>query len=108
MPLNFRATVLAMTMTMTGCAGLLGCTTTEPVATGERQAMAIRKALYDAYESDPFAVTDPDIPWPDDYLWPSTTYEGCAEQALHFGDSSDNVFRLKALEVCERRHLEER
>ena len=86
--------------------GLAACTSTEQVAPEERQAVAVNKALYDAIQAAPTEVFDPSIPLPDDFLPPSTSYEDCAHHVIPFSDL-DEVLMLKALQVCERRHLDE-
>ncbi|MDJ0907901.1 MAG: hypothetical protein QNI99_01825 [Woeseiaceae bacterium] len=86
--------------------GLPGCTSTEEITPEDRQAVAVNKAVYDAIVAAPTAVFDPSTPLPDDFLAPSTSYEDCANHAIPFSDV-DEVLLVKALQLCERRHLDE-
>ena len=87
---------------------LPGCLSTEPAVpeASEGQAVAISKALYDALEENPAAVLDPAIPWPDDYLRPSATYDECMAHAAAWAEADGNPLLDKALQLCERRHLD--
>jgi hypothetical protein len=69
----------------------------------EKGSVPISKELYDALQIDQLAVYDPSNPWPDNYLTPSESYEECANLAIPFAEY-DQVFLLKALQLCERRH----
>ena len=86
--------------------GLLGCATGEPAATEpeRRQAVAVSKALYDAVQAGDPSVVDPAIPWPDDYIMPSDTYEECAVHVHRYEELESYVLMAKAQELCERRH----
>ena len=100
------ATGHALPLLLVMICGLAACSSTEQVAPEERQAVAVNKALYDAIQAAPTAVFDPSTPLPDDFLPPSTSYEDCANHAIPFSDL-DEVLMVKALQVCERRHLDE-
>lgn len=83
----------------------LGCVSPKPTTSEsvEKRSVEVSKELYDALQDDQLAVYNPSNPWPDKFLPQSESYDECAHLAIPFAEL-DEVFLLKALQVCERRH----